>query len=144
MKKQIIFILFMFLIAGKVFGQFNLDKFLNEKLSLFDSQKYKTKTGITVKNVDDKYEKIPIKLEYMVFPDGGVMRQSITTATKDVKEMKKLFDLLLAELTKKVPKKERDETYEGVRNVVFRAADNTLYTLGNSSAMTILTMVKMQ
>ncbi len=144
MKKHIIYIMFIFLIAGKVFGQFNLDKFLNEKLSFFDSQKYKTKTGITEKKADDKYEKIPIKLEYMVFPDGGIMRQSITTTTKDVKEMKKLFELIFAELSKRIAKTERDETYQGTRNVVWRAKDNTLYTLGNSSVMTSLTMVKMQ
>lgn len=144
MKKQFIFIMFLLFVAGKIFGQFNLDKFLSEKLSLFDSQKYKTKVGITEKKVDDKYEKIPVKMEYLLLTDGGIMRQSVTTTTKDVKLINKLFDLLFAELSKKFPKTERDESLSGVRNVVWRAADNTLYTLGRSAAMASLTMVKMQ
>jgi hypothetical protein len=144
MKKQIILVLFLFLCTGTIFGQFSLEKFLNEKLSLFDSQKYRTMTDLTKKTVNDKFEKIPIKIETLTLKEGAIMRQAVTTDTKDVKLINKLFDLFFAELSKKITKTERDETYQGTRNVVWRAPDNTLYTLGRSSVMTSLTMVKMQ
>lgn len=144
MKKQIIIALALFFMAGNMFSQFTLEKFLNEKLSLFDSQKYTTMANLTKKIENVEIEKVPVKAEYLVLAGGSIMRQSLTTTVKDAKLRTKLFDLLFAELSKRITKTERDETYEGIRNVVWRAADNTLYTLSKSPALASLTMVKMQ
>jgi hypothetical protein len=143
MKKIILLFLFSFLSANIIYAQFDLEKFLNEKLAVFNYNRYSKMTDLEKKIVPGKYESIPVKAEYLIPKEGGIMRQSVTSDTKDVKIMTKMFDTLFGVLSKKFSKTERDESNEGVRNVVWRGPDNTMYTLSKSPAMTILTMVKM-
>jgi len=143
MKKLILLFLFAFISVGSLYAQFDLEKFLNEKLSAFNYNRYSKMVDLEKKIVPGKYETIPVKAEYLIPKEGGIMRQSVTSDSKDAKIMAKMFDLLFEVLSKKFSKTERDESNQGVRNVVWRGPDNTMYTLSKSPAMTLLTMVKM-
>lgn len=142
MKKYFLLTALLLITAGEICAQFSLEKFMSEKLSLFEYKKYSTMTGVDKKSVNEKYENIPVKVEYIILKEGGIMRQSVT-CSGNVVQRNKFFDLLFAELSKKFTKTERDETLGGVRNIVWRARDNTMFTLGKSPTFTTLTMIKM-
>lgn len=142
MKNYILLTALLFITAGEICAQFSLEKFMAEKLSIFEYKKYSTMTGVDKKTVNEKYENIPVKAEYIVIKEGGVMRQSVT-CSGNTAQRKKFFDLLFAELSKKFTKTERDESLEGTRNIVWRAPDNTMFTLSKSPVITSLTMIKM-
>lgn len=142
MKKYFLLTALLFVAAGEICAQFSLEKFMAEKLSIFEYKKYSTMTGVDKKTVNEKYENIPVKAEYIILKEGGIMRQSVT-CSGSAAQRNKFFDLLFAQLSGKYAKTERDESLGGTRNIVWRAPDNTLFTLSKSPVITTLTMIKM-
>lgn len=142
MKKQTLFIVLILFTAGKVFSQFFLEKYLDEKFINYDNKRFTAMTDLTKKVVEAKLDSIPVKITFFVTTEGKIMKQVLEN--KNTKQIKKLFDLLYKEVTKKFDKTQNDEGDEDVRNCFWRAKDGTILTLSNTKAITMLTMMKMQ
>ncbi len=142
MKKQTLIIVFILFSTVKVFSQFSLEKYLDEKFVNYDNKRFTAMTDLTKKIVEVKLDSIPVKITLFVTTEGKLMKQVLEN--KGVKQIKKLFDILFAEVTKKFGKTQNDEEYQGVRNCFWRAKDGTILTLANTKSSTMLTMMKMQ
>ena len=142
MKKQTLFIVLILFTTVKVFSQFSLEKYLDEKFVNYDNKRFTAMTDLTKKVVEAKLDSIPVKITLFVTTDGKVMKQILEN--KSAKQIKKLFDLLFTEITKIFGKTQNDEEYQGTRNCFWRAKDGTILTLSTTKTFTMLTMMKMQ
>lgn len=143
MKKHFLLFLLIVLFSADTTAQFTLEKFTGESLIPLDGMRIKSMTNLTLKTYEEKLNGIAIKLEVIADKDGKIMRHAISNNGKDAKIKKQLFDYLFAELTKMFGKPERDESFEGTRNCIFKGKDKSYsFTLGHSPFQTILTMIK--
>lgn len=144
MKRAFLLIILILFVSGKVFGQFSLEIYFNEKLETFNSKRLSAMTDMTKKVVEEKLDSIPIKVVQYLTREGNVMKQELTSITKDDKQIKKLFETLNAKIIEKFGKAEMDEGNSESRNCFWRTTDKTVMTLAKTPSMTMLTMLKMQ
>lgn len=144
MKKQALIIILILFAAGKILAQFTFEKYLDEKFENYDHKRFQAMTDLTKKVADEKLDSIPVKISYFITKEGKTIKQELTSASKDAKQNKKLFEFLYNGITAKFGKTQNDEEDSDIRNCFWRAKDGTMATLSSVKGKITLTMMKMQ
>jgi len=140
-KISLILILFL-IIGGKSFGQFSLDKFLDEKIVVPDRTINLNMEELLKNAVDAKLNKIAIKIVDAKLKNGMSALKTISNAVIKDEDAKKLNDYLYAKLKTKFGKPDKENVVNNVANNLWVKKDGTRYMLTYSGNTTMLMVIK--